>query len=182
MQADEELPTFARMDYSHLAGKGKNGTLASCIRNLRCSSANNSNHAGCVDDAALGFAMLPQRPHSVLGAVPNTLDIDIESQVPDSIGALLRVTILGVHDAGVIEHDINAAPGVEVRHRCLHLVFLGYIDDLCLDFAGVVGDDALDLGESFIEGGVVDVCHEDRSALLEEKDCGLETDAAVNDM
>lgn len=177
--AGEDRPTFARMNYGHLTGEGKNGALASGIRDLRCSSANNGNHTGCVDDAALGLPMLPQRPHSVLGAIPNALDIDIESQIPDSAGALLRVTILGVHDAGVIEHDINTTPGIKVCDRCLHLVFLGHVDYLYLDFTGMVGDDALDLGESFIEGRVVDVCHEDGSALLEEEDCRFETDTAV---
>ena len=62
------------------------------------------------------------------------------------------------------------------------MVFLGHVDDLCLDLAGVVGYDALDLGESFIEGRIVDVGHEDRSALLEEEDCGFETDAAIDSM
>jgi hypothetical protein len=46
----------------------------------------------------------------------------------------------------------------------------------------VVGDDALDLGESLGEGRIVNVCHEDRCALLEEEDRGFETDAAVDSM
>jgi hypothetical protein len=46
----------------------------------------------------------------------------------------------------------------------------------------VVGDDALDLGKSFIERGVVDIHHQDRSTLLEEENSGFKADAAENNI
>jgi hypothetical protein len=50
----------------------------------------------------------------VLAAEPDALDVDVVRQVPDVLGRVERVVVARVHDARVVEDDVQPAPGVEV--------------------------------------------------------------------
>jgi hypothetical protein len=110
-----------------------------------------------------------------------------------------------VHDACVVEHDVQAAPGVDGFDEGLDVGFLGDVAFLAdenpistccsadgqeqevrvsrrgmylgLD-AGSIGDELLDLGEGLLQSRLGDVGHEDAGALLGEEDGGLKANAA----
>ncbi len=67
--------------------------------------------------------MAPQREHRVLATEPDALDVDVVRQVPDRLGRADGVVVGRVHDAGVVEDDVEAAPAVEVLNRRLDLGF-----------------------------------------------------------
>lgn len=83
-----------------------------------------------------------------------------------------------MHDAGVVEHDVDTAPLVDLAHAGLDVLFLGHVAAGGVDLAGDVGGHVLDLGQGLGEGRLGDVTHEDAGALAEEEDGRLETDAA----
>lgn len=140
-----EAEALSRVDNGHLTRVSQDGALACCVRNLWRGRTNNGDHGRCVDDAALCLAVFPEGSNGMLGAVPHALDVDVHGQVPDIVRTLLRIAILGVHDAGVIEHDIDAAPSINDGYGSLHLVLLGDIDDFGVNLALDGRDDALDL-------------------------------------
>lgn len=174
-----EAEALSRVDNGHLTRVSQDGALACCVRNLRRGRTDNGDHGGRVNDAALCLAVFPERANSMLGAVPHTLDVDVHGQVPNVVGAFFGIAILGVHDAGVVEHDINAAPAIDYGDSSLDLVLFGDIDYFYVDFALDGGDNALDLGQGLFKGCGVDICHEDGGTLLQEQNGGLEADAAA---
>ena len=46
----------------------------------------------------------------MLASEPNTLDVDGLGEVPDLLGGIDGISIIGVHDTSIIEHDIEASP------------------------------------------------------------------------
>ena len=61
--------------------------------------------------------MLPHTQQRMLASPPYSLDINPHSQIPNPLLGSDRVRVIGVHDPGVVEHDVYAAPGVQVRDR-----------------------------------------------------------------
>lgn len=120
-----EAESLAGVDHGKLASKGEDGTLGGCVGELGSSSAHEGDKGRRVDDGALGLVVAAEGEHGVLAAEPDALDVDGLGQVPDLLGGVDGVVVLGVHDAGVVEHDVHAAPGIERLDHGLDLVFLG---------------------------------------------------------
>jgi hypothetical protein len=66
----------------------------------------------------------------VLAAEPDAFDVDGLREVPDFLRGVDGVGVVGVHDAGVVEHYVDAAPGVEVVDEGFDVSFLGDVADL----------------------------------------------------
>jgi hypothetical protein len=86
-------------------------------------------------------------------------------------------SIVGVHDTSVVEHDIETAPLVDALNKSLDVVLLANIALCGLDFADHIRRDFLCLCKSFLERGFGDIGHDDGSALAQEENGGLETNA-----
>ncbi|KLP05091.1 Uncharacterized protein Y057_13160 [Fusarium fujikuroi] len=70
--------------------------------------------AGLIDEGETPEeCAIREREDGVLAAEPDALDVDVLGEVPDVLGGVDGVVVLGVHDASVVEEDVNAAPGVE---------------------------------------------------------------------
>lgn len=78
--------------------------------------------------------MFAKAQDGVFTAEPDTFDVDCLSQVPDLLGRVNGVGVVGVHDTGIVEHDVHATPGVEMIDQCGDVGFLGNVTDFCLDF------------------------------------------------
>lgn len=166
-----------RMHHRQLPSHCQDSPFTRRIRQLRRRTTDQSNHTRSVDHASVLLPTLPHTEHRMLTPEPHALDIDIVSQIPDLLGGVDGVRVLAVHDASVVEHDVNAAPGVEVRD---HGGDVGFFGDIAFDGleTGMIGDGFLDLGYGFGEGGFGNVGHEDGSAFTGEEDGGFETDSA----
>lgn len=103
--------------------------------------------------------------------------LNVVGQVPDGLWGVDGVSVGAVHDARVVEHYVDAAPGVEVGGRGGDVRLFRDVAFECLE-ALVVGDHFLDFGEGFGEGGLGDVGHEDGGAFAREEDGCFEADAA----
>lgn len=174
-----ETESLTSVDDSQLTSHGKNSTLASGVRKLRGSRANQGNHTRCIDDTALLLAVPAQALDRVFRAVPYPLDIDIHRQVPDLLRGLLRISILGMHDPCIVEHHVQPAPGVEMCHRRLHLGLLGHVDDAVFHPAVVLRHDLVDLGNGPFEAWRRDIGHKDGGALAEHENCGFKPDTTI---
>lgn len=113
----------------------------------------------------------------MLRSIPYTLHIDIVRQIPDLLRRINSVGIVGVHDTGVVEDDVHAAPGVGSGDKSFNLGFLGDVGLVGLDDGA--WDEFLNFGEGFGQGGLGDIGHEHFGAFAGEKDGGFETDATV---
>lgn len=112
-----EAEALARMHDGQLARHGQNGALAGRVRQLRRPAPDQGDDTGRVDDAAVGLSVFAQTQHRVLAAEPDALDVDRVRQVPNLLGGVDGVGVERVHDPRVVEHDVDAAPVVEVRDR-----------------------------------------------------------------
>lgn len=117
----------------------------------------------------------------MLAPPPHALDVDAHGQIPDPLLGVHRIVVVGVHDARVVEHDVHAAPGVQVGDGGRDFGFARDVagkgfDALCGRVEG--GEDGVDFGEGGGKGGGGDVGHQDRRTLAEEEDGGFEADAA----
>ena len=68
--------------------------------------------------------------------VPHTLDVDILREIPDVVGSVNGVGVESVHDARVVEDDVEAAPGVEGADHGGDGGFGGDVADDGFDFGG----------------------------------------------
>lgn len=84
-----------------------------------------------------------------------------------------------MHDAGVVEHDIDATPCVDVVDNGLDIGFLGDIALLGVDLADHVGRVFLGFGDGLLQSRLGDVGHQDRRAFAKEEDGRLEADSAA---
>jgi hypothetical protein len=78
----------------------------------------------------LGFAVFAQGYDSVLAPEPDTFDVDGLGEVPDLLRGIDGVGIVGVHDACIVEHDVYAAPRVEIVDESFDSSLVGDIADL----------------------------------------------------
>lgn len=174
-QAVESIP-LPGMHNRQLPRHGQHSTLASGVSQLRCSRPDKRNNRRSVDDRPLGLVVSPQRKDGVLATKPDALDVDVLRQIPDVLGGVDRVVVAGVHDASIVEHDVDAAPGVEGLDGGLDGRLLGDVADGGFDLAGG-GDELFDFclgaGEDFF--GYVG--HEDVGAFAGEEDGCFEADA-----
>lgn len=145
-----EAEPFPCVHDGQLARHGQHGALASGIRQLRRGTTDEGDDARGVDDAGVLLAVLAEAQYRVLATVPNTLCVDVEGKIPDLVRRLHSIGIIGVHDPSVVEHDVDAAPGVDVGDGGCDGFLLGDVAGLCLDAAGV-GDDGAELGDGAFE-------------------------------
>ena len=66
----------------------------------------------------------------MLGSEPDTLDVDVLSKIPDLLGGVDGIGVISVHDACIVEHDVDTAPSIEVVDESLDIGFLGDVTDL----------------------------------------------------
>jgi len=108
-----ESVTLTGVNHGELTGQSENSALAGSIGKLGCSSTDESDDGGGVDDGSLGLLVTAQRENGMLAAEPDALDVDVLGEVPDVLGGVDSVVILSVHDTGVVEKDVDTTPGVE---------------------------------------------------------------------
>lgn len=125
-----ESQTLSSMHNSQFSSKSQNRTLGSSVRQLRSSGTDQGDDRRSINDGALGLLVLAHGEHGVLAAKPDALDIDGLRKVPDLFGRVDGVGVVGVHYTGVVEHDIYAAPGVDVCYEGFNVGLLGDIADL----------------------------------------------------
>ena len=61
-------------------------------------------------------------------------------------------SVVVVHDASIVKHDIHSAPGFDVFHKGGDLSLLTDITGLDFDFADSLRDDLLHFGETLFQG------------------------------
>lgn len=106
----------------------------------------------------------------MLTPVPNPLRIDIKREVPDFLRGVDGVGVVGVHDPGVVEDDVEAAPGVEVFDCGGYGGLRADVADEGFEAAWGGGAEFFQFCEGFFEGGGGDIGEEDGGAFAREED------------
>lgn len=122
-----EAISLAGVDHGQFSRHGEDGALGGCVSELRSGSADEGDDGGGVDDGAAGLFVAAQGQNGMLAAEPDTLDVDVLGQIPDGLGGVGSIVVLGVHDAGVVEDDVEAAPGVNRLNHGLNFGLFGHI-------------------------------------------------------
>lgn len=172
-----ETVALASVDHGEFTGQREDGALAGGVGELRCGRADEGDDACSVDDTSLGLLVAAEGEHGVLAAIPDALDVDVHGQVPDVLRSADGVVIARVHDARVVEDDIETAGGVDGVDHGLHLSLLGDVAERRGN--GRRGHELQDLGLGLLEGWRGDVGQEHCGALASKEDGGLETNATV---
>ena len=82
-----------------------------------------------------------------------------------------------MHDASVVEHDIKTTPLIDAVDKSLNIRLLAHVALCGLHLANGIGYDLLRLCKGLLESGLRDISEDDRSALAEEEDGSLKTNA-----
>lgn len=122
-----EPETLSRVYNGQLSRQSQYSALASCVSQLRCGGSDQGNDGSSVNDGSPLLLELAQRQNGVLAAKPHALDVNGLGQVPDLLGCVNGVGVIGVHYASVVEHDINTTPGVYVSDQSFNVGFLGHV-------------------------------------------------------
>src|ERR1700733_12756244 len=114
----------------------------------------------------------------MLAAVPDALDVDVVSQIPDFVGCVDRVSIICMHYAGVVEHDIDST---KLVLRLDHSLDVGFFANVAFDRRNPrsIWYELFDLGECLCQCRSAYIGHQDRGTFAGEKDCCLETNSAI---
>lgn len=148
------------------------------ISQLRRRTPHQSHHTRRINHTPPPLPMLPHAQNRILTPPPHALNINSHRQIPDLLLRANRVGVIGVHDPGIVEHDVNATPGVEMRHRGSDIGFAANVAGEGLDASGEGREDRADFGDGGVEKGGGDVGHEDGGAFAGEEDGSFEADAA----
>ena len=98
---------LARVHDGELAGERQHRAFARRIGNLRRRRAEHRHERGGVDDrTAAGTA---ERRNPVLAPEKHTLRVHVHRQIPDRLVGRHRIVVAAVHDAGVVEQDVQLA-------------------------------------------------------------------------
>lgn len=172
-----EADILAGMDDGEFAGHGQDGALGGGVCELWGGGAHEGDEAGHVDDAAGLLLVAAHAEHGVLAAVPDALDVDGLRQVPDLLRRVDGVVVLRVHDARIVEDDVDAAVLILGFNRRRHVGFLGHV---ALDRrdARAVRHQLLDLLERLGQRRLGNVRHQHRGPLAGEEDGGFQSDAS----
>lgn len=173
-----EAETLSGMHNGQLASHGQNSTLAGSVGQLGGGSTHQCDEARRVDHTAGLLLVATHAQHGVLAAEPHTLHVDILGQIPDLLGSVDRVRIIGVHDTGIVEDHIHTTPAILRLDHSLDIGLLGYVAADGLQTAGG-GDNFLDLGQGLGQGGFRDISEEDIGTFAGKEDGGFETNATV---
>lgn len=142
------------------------------------SSTHQGHKASRVDHTASLLLVATHAQDSVLAAKPHALNIDTLSQIPNLLGGIDRIRIIGMHDTGIVEDHIHTTPAVLGLDHGLHIGLLRHVAAEGLQTAGG-GDDLLDLGQSLGQGWLGDIGEEDVGTLAGKEDGGFEANATV---
>lgn len=145
------------MHHGQLPRHRQHRTFTRRIRQLRRATPDQRHHTRRINHTSLGLVELAETQHGVLTSKPNTLDIDRLRQIPNLLGRVDGVGVVGVHDSCIVEDYVQAAPGVEMRDGGRDVGFLGYIGDFGFDFGSAVGVELFDFGQRSVQGGARDV-------------------------
>lgn len=168
------------MHHGQLPCQRQNRALTGCVRQLRSGRTDKTDHAGGVDDARLCLSVLAEAQNCVFAAEPYTLDVNGLCQIPDLLWGVDGIVVIGVHYAGIVEDDVQTAPGVDVGYNGFNVRFLGNIADLGLDLEAFGGGNYfMELGQGLLERWCGNVGEENIGALTCKKNGCLEADAAV---
>jgi hypothetical protein len=124
------------MDDSQLSRHRQNGSFASRISKLRGCRAYKGHNGSGVDNGSLGLVVLAQGDNGVLTAEPDALDVDSLRQVPDLLGGIDGIRVIGMHYASVVKDDVDAAPGIEVVDEGLDVDFFGNVANFGFNLVG----------------------------------------------
>ena len=124
--------------------------IPSSISQLGRRTPHQSNHTRRINHTPLLLSKLPHTHHRILTPPPHALDINPHGQIPNLLFRLNGVGVLSVHDPGVVEHDIDAAPGIELVNGGGDVGF--FADVAGEGFEGLVGGNG-DYGMEFFDGG-----------------------------
>lgn len=164
-----ESEPLSGMHNGQLPRESQHGSLARRVGQLRGGGADEGDDGGGVDDGTLGLLVLAQGEDGVLAAEPDALDVDGLGQVPDLLGRVDGVGVVGVHDARVVEHDVDAAPRVDVLHQRLDVGLLRHVRHADLDLVHG-GDELLQLLDGALQRWRGDVGEEHVGTLTGEED------------
>lgn len=120
-----EAESLTSMHHGELTSQSEDGALGGRVGELRGGCADEGDDGGGVDDGSLGLVVAAECEDGVLAAEPDALDVDVVGEVPDGLGGVDGVVVVGVHDAGVVEDDVEAAPAVEGLDHGLDVSLLG---------------------------------------------------------
>lgn len=152
-----EAEVLAGVDHGQLPRQGQDGTLGGGVGELRSGASHNGHHGRGVDDGRLGLLVAAEGQHGVFAAEPNTLDVDVHGEIPDLLGGADGVVVLGVHDARVVEDDVQTTGLIEGLDHGLDLGLLGDIAEGGGDLGA--GHELEELGFGFFQGGLGNVGH-----------------------
>ena len=85
--------------------------------------------------------------------------------------------VVGVHDAGVVEHDVHASPGLDSLNHGGNVRLLAYVAGDGVDLAGHVRKDLFDLCRTLLQCWKRNVGHQDIRPFPGKENSGFETDA-----
>lgn len=127
-----ESESLSGMHNSQLSRHGQDRSFARRVSQLRSSGTDQSDDGGGVNNGAPVLVVVAHGDHGVLAAEPDTFDVDGLGQVPDLLGSVDGVCIIGVHYACVVEHDVYSTPGVQMVDEGFDVGFFGDVADLAL--------------------------------------------------
>lgn len=104
--------------------------------------------------------MLSHTQHRILTPPPHTLHIDLHRQIPDAFLSANRIGVICMHDASIIEHDVDASPGVEMGDCSRDVGFAADVAREGFEAGGEGGEDRTDFGDGRVQEGGGDVGHE----------------------
>ena len=193
-----EAEAFARVHNGQFTGEGENGAFAGCVSELRRCAADQGDHACCVDDGCPLLAMLAETEDGVLAAEPYAFNVDGVCKVPDLLWRVNGISILRVHDAGIIEENIKTTPRVDLvgsrlafassvvlnqrttymLDHGLYIGLLGDIGDLGLDSLGF-GHNLPQQTDSSLKCRAGYIRKQYARALAKKENCCLQADTTV---
>lgn len=146
------------------------------VRQLRRRATHQPHHARGVDDTSFVLAVPPQAHDGVLATVPNALDIDVLREIPDRIRRLYGVRVVEVHDAGVVEDDIDTTPAIKVSDHGRDIRLFTHVTLHRLHHSRMRYD-LYHFGDGLLQGGLGNVGHQHRGTFTGEEDGRLQADA-----
>lgn len=149
---------------NHSNKENEEKSIPSGISQLGRRAPHQRHHTRRINHTAPRFPKLPHAHHRILAPPPHALDVDPHGQIPNLLLRLQGVAIFRVHDASVVEHDVDAAPGVEEGDGGADVGFAGDVAGVGLEGLGggrQGGVNGVDFFEGGGEGGGGDVEHED---------------------
>lgn len=171
-----EAKSFLCVYNGKFTSHGQHSTFAGRICQLgRCTSSQGDNTCR-VNDTSLGLFMFTQAEHGMFAPKPNPFDVDRLCEIPDLLGGIDSISIVRMHDSGIIEHDVDTTPRVETVNHCGNFWFFGDIAFVRLD-AGMVGEDFNYLSKCSGKSRFGDVCHEDFCPFARKENGSLKANA-----